>query len=225
LNEKETTLPGSKNYGMGENARADIQNYVPTGLRSLLDVGCAGGLFGQALLRTRPELRVDGVEPNPEALHQARQRLNSVYPGFFPEAVPLGMQYDCISFLDVLEHLVDPWSALEISKEYLAPGGYILASIPNVRHVDVIAPLLIKGRFHYGDFGILDRTHLRFFTKTSILEMFHNAGFVVGTLGRVQGSLGTSRPYRITRRFGRFAREFTTINYVVLATAAGQTPK
>jgi 2-polyprenyl-3-methyl-5-hydroxy-6-metoxy-1,4-benzoquinol methylase len=223
MNGHKSTLPGSMNYGTGENSRVDVQSYVPLGLRSLLDVGCAGGLFGEALIRSRPELCVDGVEPNPEAALAARQRLNSVYTGFFPEAVPAGATYDCISFLDVLEHLVDPWEALLSAKKYLAPGGHVLASIPNVRHVDVVAPLLFKGRFQYGDFGILDRTHLRFFTKASILELFQNAGFMVTTLGRVQGSLGTGRPYRITRRFGRIAREFTTINYVVVASVSSDT--
>ncbi len=219
-NELKSTAPGSKNYGAGENSRPEIHDFVPSGIGSLLDVGCAGGLFGEALRRSRPHLRVDGVEPQPDAAEYARTRLDTVYPGFFPQALPSGAVYDCITFLDVLEHLIDPWEALREARRHLTAGGFIIVSIPNIRHIDVVAPLVLRGRFAYTDFGILDRTHLRFFTKNSALEMVSGSGYSIQKLGRVRGSLGTGRPYWLIRNLGRLAREFTTINYVIVATCS-----
>lgn len=84
--------------------------------------------------------------------------------------------FDYIIFADVLEHLVDPWSVLTAMKKYLKPQGKILASIPNVMHYTVIRDLL-NGNWNYSDAGILDKTHLRFFTLNQIMAMFKASGY------------------------------------------------
>jgi 2-polyprenyl-3-methyl-5-hydroxy-6-metoxy-1,4-benzoquinol methylase len=101
--------------------------------------------------------------------------------GFFPDDLPAGESFDCIVFNDVLEHVVDPWSMLDRAKERLAPGGRIVASIPNVRHYIVVRNLALRGRWDYADWGVLDRTHLRFFTRASIEELFETADMAIET--------------------------------------------
>src|SRR6185436_7844996 len=93
------------------------------------------------------------------------------------DALPLApASLDCIVCADVLEHLRDPERALRLLLRYLAPDGLLVASIPNVRHASVLLPLLVEGRFRYQDEGILDRTHLRFFTLHEIVELLTRAG-------------------------------------------------
>lgn len=109
---------------------------------------------------------------------RSRPGVDHFVSGSYPEALP-PRQFDAIVFNDVLEHLVDPWSALRESKSFLTDGGMVIASIPNVRHYSVIKPLVVSGRFEYQDAGLLDRTHLRFFTFTSSVDLFESTGFRV----------------------------------------------
>lgn len=81
---------------------------------------------------------------------------------------------------DVLEHLADPWETLRQVRRVLAPGGTVVASIPNVRHWQVVRDLL-EGRWEYAEAGILDRTHRWFFTRRSLARLFEETGFTVGT--------------------------------------------
>jgi 2-polyprenyl-3-methyl-5-hydroxy-6-metoxy-1,4-benzoquinol methylase len=100
----------------------------------------------------------------------------------------------------VLEHLADPWSVLRRFGERLAPGGTVVASIPNIAHHTVLRDLL-RGRFDYQDAGILDRTHLRFFTRRSVLRLFEDANLEVIHFDRV-----ADRARRVTRLLDRLGR-------------------
>jgi tRNA A58 N-methylase Trm61 len=82
-------------------------------------------------------------------------------------------------FLDVLEHLVDPWGAVEIFAAHLPPGGTIVASVPNIRHVSATKDLILHNRWTYADSGILDRTHLRFFVRQTAIELLDRPGLTV----------------------------------------------
>lgn len=90
-----------------------------------------------------------------------------------------GSAFDCIVFNDVLEHLIDPWETLVEARELLAPGGSVVASIPNVRYAPVLWDLVARGQWPYRGDGVLDQTHLRFFTLRSIETMFRSTGYRV----------------------------------------------
>jgi 2-polyprenyl-3-methyl-5-hydroxy-6-metoxy-1,4-benzoquinol methylase len=204
-------------YGVGR--RDEILPYVAPGIGCLLDVGCAGGGFGESLKQSRPELRVDGVEPSASAALSAADRLDRVFIGEFPAALADAdptHRYDCLTFLDSLEHMVDPWAAVRAAREYLEAEGTVVASIPNVRHVEVLCPLLFRGRFTYASYGLLDTTHLRFFTRSSALRLFEDAGFEVIQCVGLEWSFG-SRWYRLASLLGPFGREFRTMQYVIVA--------
>lgn len=84
--------------------------------------------------------------------------------------------FDYIVCADVLEHLIDPWIVLSDLVSFLKPGGRIMVSLPNVRHWSIWLPLILRGHWEYRESGIMDRTHLRFFTRFSAIELLNNAG-------------------------------------------------
>ncbi len=159
--------------------------FIPPSASTVLDVGCSRGRFGTTLRTARPDVRMFGIEPDPDAAAEAAAHYEQVTCGYFPDDLPVGGTYDCIVFNDVLEHVVDPWSMLDRAKERLAPGGRIVASIPNVRHYIVVRNLALRGRWDYADWGVLDRTHLRFFTRASIEELFETADLAIETLAPI----------------------------------------
>lgn len=168
--------------GYGANPRPDAESSVPAGVRSALDVGCAGGGFGTTLRRLLGvDARIVGVEAVPESAAHAREGrgFDEVIDGYFPEALAgRDERYDLLSFNDVLEHIVDPWETLRECRNWLTSQGHVLATIPNVQYAPHVLGLL-RGRWTYTDGGILDRTHVRFFTKTSMVEMFESVGYNV----------------------------------------------
>lgn len=158
-------------------SRPELHGLVPQQARTLLDVGCAGGQFGAALRESRSHLKVWGVELNVDAAAQAAQTYEQVFVGPFPEAMGSDAPtFDCIAFNDVLEHMIDPWAALRASRDFLSDNGVVIVSLPNVCSAGVIAQLL-GGEFNYADSGVLDRTHLRFFTPKTAIGMIEGAGF------------------------------------------------
>lgn len=162
--------------------RHEMLEFVPLDAKRILDVGCSVGNFGE-LLKQERGAEVWGVEPDPEAAAIAETKLDKVICGLFGEGVDLPKNhFDCIVFNDVLEHMVDPYSALEFSKALLSETGHVVASIPNVRYFDNVINLVINGSWEYTDIGLLDRTHLRFFTRSSIEKMFTDLGYAVKSI-------------------------------------------
>jgi 2-polyprenyl-3-methyl-5-hydroxy-6-metoxy-1,4-benzoquinol methylase len=99
------------------------------------------------------------------------------------DILPFGKGFfDCILYGDVLEHLRNPWGVLDRHREILRDGGTIICSIPNIRYYGVLRSLIFKGRWDYTPLGILDRTHLRFFTLKTIEDMLRETGFEVKTV-------------------------------------------
>ncbi|MEP7246530.1 MAG: class I SAM-dependent methyltransferase, partial [Gammaproteobacteria bacterium] len=163
--------------------RQNVLSHVPRDARTLLDVGCNTGAFGEALKQERPGICVWGVEPIEGAAEIAATRYDHVVTGSYPDALAAAdAQFDCIVFNDVLEHLVDPESALKKAGELLRPGGAVVASIPNMRYLPVLRDLVTRAEWRYSSEGVLDRTHLRFFTHKSIAEMFTESGYRIVTL-------------------------------------------
>ena len=151
----------------------------------ILEVGCASGYFGAALAEHGHE--VWGVEPDADAAQNARGFLHFVHTGtietFFSENP--SQQFDAIVFGDVLEHLLDPADILRKCRQHLLADGIIVASVPNVAHLAIRA-MLLEGRWEYADLGILDRTHLRFFTKSSLVDLFSDSGYAVQSMDAVR---------------------------------------
>ena len=202
-----------------KSARADILLLVPKEARRVLDVGCGAGQLGQAL-KEQGVKEVVGIELDQEAAHIAATVLDQVICGPVESVVleELGPPYDCIIFGDILEHLVDPWATLRRFATLLTPDGRIVASLPNVAHWSVVAGLL-RGRWEYQDRGLLDRTHLRFFTRRSIAALFAQVGLVIERW---------EHNYRLResdRRYARLAcglargplRDLLTFQYLVVA--------
>jgi len=151
----------------------------------VLDVGCATGYLAAAL--TARGCTVVGAEFDPVAAEQARAVCREVVVGDLESAavqaeiaraVAAAGGVDTIVCGDVLEHLRDPWTVLAWLRTVLDPGGRVVLSVPNIGHWTARRALL-RGRFAYTDFGLFDRTHLRFFTRASARELAERAGFAV----------------------------------------------
>lgn len=152
---------------------------------NILDVGCSCGGTLAALYNQYPKASLYGIELNQNAAKIAGLFAN--VQSCNCENEDLGYNdgfFDYIICADVLEHLGDPWSMLKKFHKLLKPSGFLLASIPNVMHHSVIRDL-INGQWNYTDAGLLDRTHLRFFTPSTIFDMFVKAGFADMTTSSV----------------------------------------
>ena len=152
----------------------DLRNGI-----KVLDVGCGYGAAGQ-VLKTKCKTEVHGIEINHSAAVKARIHYDSVINGNIEQdEFSFGANYfDFIICAHVLEHLSDPWRALRRLKNYLKNDGLLVASIPNIRNANTIIQLL-DGSFDYQEFGVLDDTHLRFFTYHSSIRLFERSGFKV----------------------------------------------
>jgi spore maturation protein CgeB/ubiquinone/menaquinone biosynthesis C-methylase UbiE/Tfp pilus assembly protein PilF len=163
--------------------RRELLQHVPGRARRVLDVGCGAGAFGHTLKQERGVEEVAGIELVETAAARAREVLDQVLVGNLEEMdLPFPEGYfDCIVCGDVLEHLVDPAASLRKLARVLAPAGVIVISIPNVRFHDVVG-MLSLGFWTYADAGILDQTHLRFFTRAELPGLIQRAGLEVAEL-------------------------------------------
>lgn len=155
------------------NVRYDVMPAIPAECGRVLDVGGGVGATGgylkaQGLASKVVVADLCGGTPAPGVERIVAIDLdNAAALRSLAEHGP----FDTILCLDVLEHLYDPWDAISQLQDLLAPGGCIVASIPNVNYVGLLAPLVIKGRFDYRESGILDRTHIRWFTRDSAMAL------------------------------------------------------
>lgn len=155
--------------------RGEMLDLLPSGVKSILDVGCGEGNFGESAKR-RFSCTVWGVEPEAGPSQKASQKLDKVINALFDSTLKIEETFDAIVFNDVLEHMSDPWSALQYAKQLLKPDGVIIASIPNILYFHDFSNLLISKDWAYQQAGIFDKTHLRFFTKKSMRAMFEDCG-------------------------------------------------
>lgn len=192
----------SKREDYYNSPRPEMLDFVPISNRKILDVGCGRGIFGRAL-RRRGECEVWGVEPDAECIPEANTNLNKVIHSCFATGLDLPEKYfDCIIFNDVLEHMLDPASALLFARNLLSPAGRIVASIPNIGHFPTVWRLAVRGEWDYKEFGILDKTHLRFFTRKAIIRLFEGSGFAIEQLKGINAFLDFEPDQRaIWRRY------------------------
>lgn len=163
---------------------AKVFDLIPQGAR-VLDVGCHTGKFA-AFLRQK-QCTVSGIEVNPSAAAVAAQLLDQVVVGDIEDSATWSQvagSFDVIMFLDVLEHCRRPEAVLGQARGRLAAGGFLLTSLPNIAHWS-IRKALLGGRFEYQETGILDQTHLRFFTLASARQMFRKTGYRIDRMDYV----------------------------------------
>ena len=170
----------NKPAGYYDNVRHEMLQYLPATAKKVMDVGCGNGAFA-AIVKKQNNAEVWGIEPMASEAKVAETVLDKVFTGGvepFLEQLP-DRYFDAIYFNDVLEHLADPYSVLEILKSKLAPGGVIISSIPNVRFYRTFSRVVFAKDWRYDEFGIMDKTHLRFFTGRSIRRMYEDLGYEI----------------------------------------------
>jgi SAM-dependent methyltransferase len=167
----------------------DVLRLMPKDLQRVVEVGCSTGALARAYITENLGCEYIGIEIDPEYAERANAYCSSVicadvetmseetFVSLFPS--------DCWIFGDSLEHLRDPWALLKRVRGHLQKSARIIACIPNAQHWSVQARLNC-GAFRYEDQGLLDRTHLRWFTRITIIELFQSTGYqVVEALSRI----------------------------------------
>lgn len=160
----------------------DLIDIMPLNAKRVIDIGCGDGKIAKEYhIRATPDYYM-GVEVLPEDVEVARLFCSECILGNIEEFSALEWSalsnYDLWVFGDVLEHLYDPWEILKKVRKSIATGGEIICCIPNSQHWSLQARLSM-GDWRYEKKGLLDRTHIRFFTKKTIVEMLEGAGFEV----------------------------------------------
>lgn len=161
-------------------ARTEIEPLLPQAEAQplhALEIGCSEGHTLEWLKKSGRITWAAGVEPYAE-LRATPGAIDRFFKLDIEEALPdlQPASVDLILCLDVLEHLVDPWKTLRRLDAFLKPGGTWIISVPNIRNYRILSDLAFKGRFNYSDDGILDRTHLRFFTRSSAIQLAQTTG-------------------------------------------------
>lgn len=174
-------VPDIDATGYHGGARGDLVDYFTNSPKMLLDIGCAAGGTGAVFKQKYPQAKVWGFELNRSAAAIASQRLDRVFTGKFEETdlADAGLEVgsvDAVILADVLEHMYNPWKVMEVLRPWLSPTAQIAVSIPNVRNLALMDDLA-KGYFRYERLGLLDITHIRFFTFKELQRFFHETGY------------------------------------------------
>ncbi len=209
----------------------DLLSLIPRDARAVLEVGCGAGALGRAYKQINPACRYFGLEIDADAAAVAATRLDQVLHGNAEtdDAARLDLPdtgVDCLIYGDALEHMVNPWAVLKAHAAHLSDDGVVLACIPNIQHWSVLAGLL-RGQFTYTDEGLLDHTHLRFFTADSLPELFGGAGLVIHDIrprvfnpeacDRFVRAMAPVLPALGIQDAQRFAQQVSAFQYVVRA--------
>lgn len=201
--------------------RREILPHLPARVERMLDLGCGTGATTAAVRAARPVIWAGGVEYLPDVAAKAEGRFDRLWIGDAAaadlEAEIAPGSLDLVLCLDVLEHMADPWAMVRRLSALLAPGGRLIVSVPNIRHYRFIWRLIAKGDFHYRDFGLLDRTHLRFFVRATAAELATCGGLSLVEVRSVQ-TLKASEPRAILNRlaFGKLT-DFLAKQWLVVA--------
>ena len=154
--------------------RSEIEDLLPNYSEVTLDIGCGDGATLEWIKATKRCEKTYGIEISESSYLKAKKILDETLniniekeKNFFMEK-----KFDLILVLDVIEHLIDPWKFLNLIKSRLNEGGSIIISVPNIRHYSILKDLIFFGNWEYSQSGILDRTHLRFFTKKNLKKIF-----------------------------------------------------
>lgn len=166
----------------------------------VLDIGCATGFFAQALLSK--QCVTTGVDFDIQALKKAAKYCDKTYVCDLEKVTSLPVpkkSFDYILLMDVIEHLTKPDMLLGMLKDYLNVGGKIILSVPNIGHAS-IRWMLLLGKFDYTTTGIMDQTHVHFYTKASLEKRFKDNGFKNFEIVPTNGMSKVPFLYKITDR-------------------------
>jgi 2-polyprenyl-3-methyl-5-hydroxy-6-metoxy-1,4-benzoquinol methylase len=204
------------------NVRTEILPLLPQKIDRLLEVGCGSG---NTLKYIKDNYQCDwacGVEFVHEAAEIACSKVDLVIEGDI-EKLDLPIEpasLDVILCLDVLEHLFDPWRVISKLSTLLKPDGAVIVSIPNVRHFRVVFPLIFQGKWEYVNKGILDRTHLRFFTCDTAIKLIESSGLIVDIIKDMHPKKGTKIWITNLVTFSIF-KDFFVSQYLIRAKKKG----
>ena len=178
-----TTGYNAKSTAYFKYGRREMMPFVPEAALHILEIGCGEGEFA-ANLKAERSVHITGIEPFESAANVAVDRLDRVLIAEVDTGIVelQGELFDCIVCNDVLEHLVDPWITLKRLRQLIAPGGTLVASLPNMRFMPALKELVLKGEWRYVEQGVMDRTHLRFFTQKSMHALFEESGYKVSCM-------------------------------------------
>jgi len=179
--------------------RTEMLPFLPERYSRVLEIGCDEGDFAAHLSG-----EVWGIEPDPDAAAIAAERLHRVLVGTFEAtraALPLGY-FDVVVCNDVIEHMVDHDRFLREIGAHIAPGGVLVGSVPNMRYYRALFELLLLRDWDYRDTGVLDRTHLRWFTARSLRRSLQRAGFAIERFEGINGDtrFALFRGFALTRQ-------------------------
>lgn len=195
MSDSPTQTPKLSDMSYYQGQRREMLACIPKNARSFLELGCGAGGFGELLRATRDDAHIIGVEIHPKSAEEAHKRLDYV----IEQPVEIGLEsilagsIDCVVCNDLLEHLVDPWEVLQQIKRVLQPLGSIVSSIPDFRYFPVFKNYFKGGDWQYEKWGVHDRTHLRFFAKSSIERMSSETGFQTSL---IEGIFGKPLPWK-----------------------------
>jgi 2-polyprenyl-3-methyl-5-hydroxy-6-metoxy-1,4-benzoquinol methylase len=200
--------------------RPEMLRFIPTAAQRVLDLGCGEGAFSATVKESRGA-EVWGIEFNEHAAQRASTVLDHVLAGDADKRIAElpDSYFDAVVCNDVLEHLVDPLATLTQLRCKLKPEGVVVASIPNIRYLPALGKVVFRRDFPQEDFGIFDRTHLRFFTRRSIVRMFETAGFTVQRIKGINPFCGPFGALAIILSLGYFA-DGVFLQYACVASPA-----
>lgn len=215
LAEQPGALGAFGDFSYYNNRRDSFFRFLPDRLGRVLEAGCGAGVLGKRLKDEGKADYVCGIELSSHAAELAGKRIDKVMIGNLDTLrfEDLRGEFDTLIFADVLEHLNNPWDVLHKLRAALSEGGCVIASIPNIRYYKVIRQI-VRDEWRYESDGILDRTHLRFFGLSTIVDLFTLAGFEILEIGRETKS---TRWSRLLAKFYRRVEDFVTIQYYVRA--------
>lgn len=213
---------GSKPGTYYGNTRAEMLDFLPPGTGRVLEIGCGDGTFGAAM-KAWGVAQVIGIELFEDAARAAATRIDRVLHTDALQGIQrlAGETFDCIVCNDVLEHLPDPWTVLRQAHGLLNPGGVVVASIPNLRYFPVLKDLVLRGEFEYQRDGVLDRTHLRFFTRKSIGRLFEGTGYSVRAVEGIRGIVFPWKFGLLNRMLGRRFEDSRYMQFACIAESPG----
>jgi 2-polyprenyl-3-methyl-5-hydroxy-6-metoxy-1,4-benzoquinol methylase len=174
-------------YYAGE--RIEMVELVPKNTRLLLDIGCGKGDFGKCVKETLGEVTVYGIEPVQEISKIASKKIDHVYHGTLDTTLKsIGkLKFDVVSMNDVIEHIWEPDIALKQVKMLLKKDGFFILSVPNVLFVANLKQMIVNKDWRYTDSGVLDHTHMRFYTKKSIIRLLEKNSFEIQSIKGING--------------------------------------